>query len=293
MRKRLLFVVFAGLALASTIGTEAALASSPPVTSSSATPVKLWVAGAVDTPFERQILDAAGSQPNGIETAIAVVQALSGRLTTGQSADVIGPVLTKDQALVQVSTTLADLKSYRASDTRPAVAPLVAKTVAGAASPGAPASRASIAARRGSAINSNHSWTFNEEIRGGYYEFGDFIPTDDVHQRWTIDPGRTADRFNFQSSVSPNAHHFSRVYVSAYANCPNYTCGATNYPSNGQGNGIGSGTFYVGHPNEAGGSLIDEVYLQGYFAPSGQTVRDQASTGQAHCLTGSNTSCLY
>lgn len=146
---------------------------------------------------------------------------------------------------------------------------------------------------RGYATNGNYSWYFPMELRGEYCDAFGCTITDDVRQKWTIDPGRSGDRLSFTSVYSPNGGHFSNVYVDVFSYINGSYGNGYQYPPSGPRNGQGSGVFSIAHASSPGARIYDEVELFGTFSPTANTYIDSARTGTATCRTGTDTRCQY
>lgn len=256
-------------------------AAAGPSSPAAATQVRMWLAGTPSDSFETRVLRFANT-PTRTQTAETVLAQLLRTAQRGKNVNT-GPA----SPAAQVSQ-LQGLKSRLTSAIRPRLqAPMTVEV---------PASNPS--GVRGGPINSNRSWRFPMELVGGYCDFN-CVNTDIIRQTWTIDPGRTADRFSFTSTYTYDPV-FGPQFVDIYAGLAAY-CGATSgnqcaleyYPPGGPRNGIGSGTTTLSHPNDAGHHHYDRVQLIADFVPAARNYYDNAATGLALCGTGSNVNCIY
>lgn len=231
--------------------------------------------------FQTQVLRAVGKDPTKLEQAKAAIGTLAATAASGRDPNLPGPRVDLAGERAQLSQTL---RSLQAPDSRSrAVAP---DTIGALES-------SSQFPQRGKAINNRRSWTFNTEIDGAFCAIV-CITTDRIRAKWTIDPGRSADRIGFNSNYFPNMGNFNNIFATAYAFCNDGQCGSLEFPPpDNARNGTGSGTVFVQHSSIPGGRLKDGIAVQAFFLPTGQNTFDRAGTGTATCLTGEDTSCPY
>ena len=290
-------VITAGLvaALPLAAATPAGASGSADAQSAAAAPV--WVAGTSGQTFREMVLDSVGNDSAKINAGVSMVKSLTATAERGKNPALLGPTRTLSQAKADLTSTSSALQA-RQSGKAPATPLKTTYT-----RPNVASAVPSYYEQRGSAINSRYSWTFNEEIVGGFCA-GSCSITDRITQRWTLDPGRTGDRFSFTSNYTPNAGNFYNIFAESDVFCgPQgvsrtsgafYLCGFTDFPdSSNPRNGIGSGVYSISHEATTGRAVIDGVRLHATARPNNALYLDDAGTGIGKCRTGTDVRCPY
>lgn len=148
---------------------------------------------------------------------------------------------------------------------------------------------------RGEAIRDRRAWEFRTIIAARLCTPGCGPDTDRINIRWVINPGRTADRFDFNALYFPKSSPpaFEDIYAlgGVYRNFAQLETQLLG--EGGAQDGTGSGSETIQHASTAGDITEQLIRMRAKFRPQNQVVYDRAKTGRARCRTGTDTSCVY
>lgn len=231
------------------------------------------------TSFEQNVLSTVAHSPSTKSRTVAVLRAMLASARAGRQLHLSDQAQSVTSQRNEVQNTLAELTSAHAG---PAL--VTPDSVSPSSYP-----------QRGGSANSGRSWKFNESIGDVACGGGGCVQEDLIYCRWTIDPGRSADRMSFTCLYSPNRGNYDNIYATGYSFC--YTgsreCGGLSFPPGPPRDGTGSDTYSVPHHDTAGDRIKDGISLHGHFKPSNVTNYDPAGTALALCQTGAGRNCIY
>lgn len=149
---------------------------------------------------------------------------------------------------------------------------------------------------RGEAIRDRRAWEFRTIIAAHVCGPGGCGPdTDRITIRWTINPGRSGDRFDFNALYSPKSSPaaFDNIYAlgGVYRNFSELETQLLG--EGGAQDGTGSGSETIQHPSTEGDIVEQPIRMRARFKPQNQVLYDRAKTGRARCRTGGDRSCVY
>lgn len=258
----------------------------PPATAAASTNTSPRTAGpsilipfSGDTSFEQNVLSTVAHSPGTKSRTVAVLRAMLASARAGKQLHLSRQTQSVTTQRNEVQKTLSELTSPHG---------VPASVTPASASP-------SSYPQRGASANSRRSWKFNESIGDVACGGGGCVQEDLIYCRWTIDPGRSADRMSFTCLYSPNRGNYDNIYAYGYSFC--YTgsreCGSRSFPPGPPRDGTGSDTYSVYHHDTARDRIKDGISLHGHFKPSNVTNFDRAGTALALCQSGAGRNCIY
>jgi hypothetical protein len=247
-------------------------------------PSGFWVVGNVDETFQQRVINGLQANPS---TASAVDAGLSSMLTEAQNGDNLtlpgaGGTATQDASVLTATrnavanyqpgtTTGSDDTSYALS---------AGRTPTNYPKRGFPQG------------TGRKAWQLPTAIAADFCT-QDCVTTDRIDVGWIFDPGRSADRIQFNARYFPNDGNFDKIYALVGTYLAGSKAATKYFGKNGPQDGSGSGSGIIRHRSSANQTYEGLVRLQAHFKPNNSTKFDRARTAKAFCGGGDDRNCTF